>query len=676
VTVVAADEHVDARTTGSRPRVPTPPAPPSCASGQTLCSGSCCPSGQSCCNGTCCNGTCSNNICCAHGRAYCAGGCCEAGLVCCGAICCHDLDHCSPQGNHCCPADTEVCGEDCCGEGQTCCHGECCNGICYDEDRCCTSDRVFCEPTGECCAPGQQCCGAAGCCSGVCVGGGQVCCPAGTGEVCADACCDTATQECCTQADSSLNCITRGDCCPGPGGCCVNNTVGEVCAGDCCDLTTEACCTQSDGSLTCIPQGDCCPGLGGCCVNNEVGDVCGAFCCDIDTQDCCEGTDGTLSCIPQGDCCPGADGCCVSNAIGEVCGEFCCDPETQDCCEGIDGTLTCIDEGACCPGEGGCCVNTDCNGEEECAGTCNTATNSCVYPGSDTSCGDPTCSPGNEAVLTFACDGEGACETVSEDCSPYFCANAECEDSCDEGTDCLAGVCNADNTCCPPEDSCFASTGSEVCCPDDPENPGIGCCPAGDGCCECFVGSATGGTEPFCCEAPTFEVCRSADGDFTRDTCINLARYRCVNNQVVIREYVCDNNVVCGTPCCGGAGSTQGPGGTCCPAGTECSAGTCRAVDRPCTTLSDGSTSGCESGEVCTAHVACDENNENCGPSPTGTCCPAHRWYENPFTPDELGRIIECCPADEAAGEGCGGFQPVCHAVPDVHCTSRYSFGR
>jgi hypothetical protein len=392
-------------------------------------------------------------------------------------------------------------------------------------------------------------------------------------------------------------------------------------------------------------------------VNNTVGEVCGQFCCDTATEDCCEGTDGTFTCIPLGDCCPGLGGCCVNNAIGEGCGAFCCDIETQRCCTGTDGTLTCI-------AEGDCCADADCVGEGDCAGTCNTTSNRCEYPDATRSCGDPACSPGNEAALTFVCDGTGACKTVSEDCSPYLCAAAACPTTCSEGTQCIGNVCNEDNTCCPPEDSCF----DEFCCPDDPADPGVGCCPAGDGCCQCFNDSRSG---PFCCgEGGSTVLCRHPEGNPADDTCISTNYYTCVAGSVELKTTVCDNDIVCNVPCCGSTnplgGPNQGPGGTCCGAGLECSAGECVAVNRPCTRTNESTACNTAAGEIC----ATGEGQE-------GTCCPAHRSYRNQFAEAATGIVPywECCSSGEAAGPSVGG-DPFCHGVPDLTATSNKSWGR
>ncbi|CAN5890624.1 hypothetical protein BH24CHL4_BH24CHL4_04460 [soil metagenome] len=616
---IVAARTAGARTTDSRIRIPTPAPPVSCATGAPPCSGACCLEGQPCCNGACCEGSCTNGACCPSGSVECAGGCCETGAVCCGTICCQDAGHCSPRGTHCCSPATEVCGEDCCGPDQTCCDGECCDGFCYGEELCCPTGRIFCEATGVCCEAGQQCCGAAGCCWGDCVGGGQLCCPDANGEVCADACCDLATQGCCLGTDSSL---------------------------------------------TCINKGECCPGAGGCCVNNGVGDVCGEFCCDTTTEECCTGTDGSQSCIALGECCPGPGECCVNNSVGEVCGELCCDIATQVCCTGIDNSRSCIDLGSCCPGSGGCCLDSDCAGEGVCGGSCNLNAHACEYPGQEVQCGAPDCSPELEAALYLVCDGAGSCVMLSEACSPFRCIAGQCPESCSDGFQCLSDVCSDDNTCCSVEESCIG----EYCCPAIPDQPGHGCCP-GSGCCECFLDRSQ---QPFCCEGQ-FEICPSADGDWTRDICLNTTRYYCVANRQVIREYVCDNDVVCATPCCGGTDLNKGPGGACCASGTECHAGECITTGGPCQTLSDGTVVGCVAGEACTTESECTAD-EGC--ATIGVCCPGHRAAVNPFYQAPWGDVILCCDAAEESGEGCGGFQPYCRAVPDVHCTSRYSFSR
>jgi hypothetical protein len=315
---------------------------------------------------------------------------------------------------------------------------------------------------------------------------------------------------------------------------------------------------------------------------------------------------------------------------------------------------------------GGCCSDATCSGHDGCAGTC--VANRCEYPGTDMSCGDSVCSAGGAAVLTYACDGAGQCVELSETCAPYLCSEGACTTTCTENTECASGLCHESETCCPAEDVC-AFSDTPFCCPEDPQDPGRSCCPASSGCCQCFVDSRNG---PFCCGQGAGSLCRHPSGDPSQDTCILGTYFACIEGKPEIVTHVCDSNVICDVPCCGGSLVNQGPGGTCCPEGTECSSGVCRDIGRACALSTDpteanaGHSDDCLTGEICaTAGGA------------TGTCCPQHRGYRNTLAESSgaPSPYWECCDVREATGPSVGG-DPFCHQVPDFTATHNKSWSR
>jgi len=105
--------------------------------------------------------------CCPSNQSVCGGTCCLPGESCCG-------DQCLPVGASCangtiCWAPSHVCGGECCPPFNRCCNGQCCKSpyqICDPTTGACTNAPrrpSFCragwtECLGQCCPPGKQCC--------------------------------------------------------------------------------------------------------------------------------------------------------------------------------------------------------------------------------------------------------------------------------------------------------------------------------------------------------------------------------------------------------------------------------------------------------------------------------------------------------------------------------------
>jgi len=295
---------------------------------------SCCPAGDTVCNGDCCTG---QEICttgplpvcalptttsttttttttpgpttttttgpCPPGQFFCPGSgpgpdaCCTE--PCCGDVCCTD------EGTLCC-------------FGQTCQLGDCCNvSTCvelgYGDSGClsCARDQDTGATSCVVAETGLSCGSGLFCCEGDCTSGphcgGLVCCFGG----------DCAEGECCT----AIDCVNLGygdnqACvsCTNTHTCVVENTNGEVCginpdavccSGFCTAGTTCSATTTTLEPPICLSLGDvcgdnlpfCCPGEGVCSPPDN------GRCCIPDTQPCPPNPDDCCgACTPNGTC--------------------------------------------------------------------------------------------------------------------------------------------------------------------------------------------------------------------------------------------------------------------------------------------------------------------------------------------------------------------------------------
>jgi hypothetical protein len=450
---------------------------------------------------------------------------------------------------------------------------------------------------------------------------------------------------------------------PPPPPACPDGT--EICDGDCCALG-ESCCGG-----TCCPgvchQDVCCSGdaqpcAGGCCDPGTV--CCGSVCC-ADPSLC---SASGARCCPVGtavcgeDCCASADQCCGGECCPGVCiGDGVCCPAGHRDCRDPDGVLRCVPVDACCRGADACCSDDDCGGEGVCRGTCQPSSRQCEFPDETTFCVESHCSPDQSTVVSSSCDGTGQCVSRDQVCAPYRCESGSCVEACESPADCLSNVCSQDGTCCALADVCLDTS----CCPFDPENPGVSCCDNGS-CCECYSDRFG---NPFCCSGSPYDICRSPDGDISKDQCYSTVRFACRAGALVMNEYLCEGDVVCNRPCCGPGGDLPGVG-WCCEEGTECSRGTCVPENRQCRILRSGEISGCNTGERCTTNRIC-ESWEAC--LAEGFCCPGHRWFSPAM--EEGIDLIFCCGDNEENHQSCDG-NPFCRLVPDTTCTAIYSFSR
>ena len=230
---------------------------------------------------------------------------------------------------------------------------------------------------------------------------------------------------------------------------------GSICGGQCdgalrdgCVYPTSVCrsasCDASSHTATleasCDGQGNC-PALQTRPCAPYVCDAAGVRCAgDCTTSaDCTDGHDCSAGvCVPtlaQGEACGGDDQCSTGHCVDGVCCDRACDGQCEACdIEGSVGTCSLVSSGQPLGGRPACA------GRGTCQGQCDGTSVTCVYPGSDVTCGDAFCANGKE-VHAATCDGQGACGSPTEtDCGLYVCGVSECLTSCESDDDCVSGA--------------------------------------------------------------------------------------------------------------------------------------------------------------------------------------------------------------------------------------------
>lgn len=286
----------------------------------------------------------------------------------------------------------------------------------------------------------------------------------------------------------------------------------------------------------------------------------------------CQGSGATCGYCQFGQCAPSVAQPCedrVCPRSGQCCPEEkrCPDPESPS-------GFICVDENACCPDE------------RRCASGCVSRKACCPED-------RPQCGPCGEICV----DGTWRC-SAQKPCAAGVCvAQDEC---CPEEWECLDGSCVAPDECCPNERRC--PNGSCV-------SPGL-CCPGQTG------------------QTPCGDDCCEAD-----ETCLENPGgppwiWRCCPNELNIGGWCCDGaRTVCGP---------SGPDRQCCQEGTECCEGrNCYSPERqdccngkgwpkdlgpwaPC-----GDANCCRGDyEQCCHGFCCPQNAICCS---DGHCCPNNR---------------------------------------------------
>jgi hypothetical protein len=176
----------------------------------------------------------------------------------------------------------------------------------------------------------------------------------------------------------------------------------------------------------------------------------------------------------------------------------------------------------------------------------------------------------------------------------------------------------------------------------------------------------------FCCgDSHGSALCVSLTGDPSLDACYRSSHHACVAGVLEVVTQVCDGDVICDVPCCGGVTATAGPGGVCCgqidtgegTVDTWCSSGACVPRDEACTTDDD-----------CSGTQRCATRDNSPG---NGSCCPPHRFYENDQATASLGfPYYDCCAENEENLPSYSGGHPWCRRVPDFEETSNKTWTR
>lgn len=330
-----------------------------------------------------------------------------------------------PDGGVVCSTNTD------CNDGNPCTADECRTG------GVCRSTPIVGPGCGL--PNGQPCTRDSDCVSGSCVDG--VCCDSGCAGQCEACNLEGALGTC-----SPVTGAPRGE----RPACATDET---VCGGSC-DGTTRDACAYPDAATICR-EGSCadgvavaqagCNGAGACppemrmeCAPYLCGATSCAGECTNDDQ-CALGTfcAGGL-CLPElpnGEPCERARQCGSDQCVDGVCCESACEGQCEACdVAGSEGTCapvmgaphgarpTCASDGSEC---GGSCDGTDRDG--------------CAYPSPATTCGEATCVAG-VATTEGSCNGAGSCnDGDTTTCDPYVCGDRSCLETCDDGSDCVAG---------------------------------------------------------------------------------------------------------------------------------------------------------------------------------------------------------------------------------------------
>jgi hypothetical protein len=285
-----------------------------------------------------------------------------------------------------------------------------CNGIPNDGCDCLDGDVRACGTDTGNCQQGTQACAAQvwGACDGE-IARQQFDSCATTGD---DADCDGS-------ANSGCLCIgsqTRpcNDC--GTQTCNPNARTFDQCVGDpsltqCVGNILTTCNASGSFVTTACPFG-CQRGGAACAASCPPGQKpCNNSC--VPNAQCCGGCSGNTPVCENGACVArrNGEGCSVSNECASgICRDgFCCNSACTGQCESC----------ASATNRGTCVAVTAprfaCEGSGICGGRCDGFNRaSCVYPGSTTSCGVPSCT--GDSVTTQVCGGSGTCTTSLQSC--------------------------------------------------------------------------------------------------------------------------------------------------------------------------------------------------------------------------------------------------------------------
>jgi hypothetical protein len=462
-----------------------------------------------------------------------------------------------------------------------------------------------------------------------------------------------------------------------------------LCPDDLREAESHVC--QSASCVNAIAQAEIACGLGGDGSCPVVADMpCIAYQCDDAGVACRTDCDDSTHCqtdfycddntckprIDPGQSCTDESECSASNPY--CVDGLCCDSPCEGQCESCNqaesaGTCTVIPAGDQPSGDREDCAadGTSCDGY--CDGV---ERQSCVYPGSETTCQDAACdSQTNAATEAAVCDGEGACDVgPAVDCTPYICGATQCrgdcvaDSDCDSAAYCRAGVCTPkidDGGSCNRTAQCQSGfCVDDVCCDARCDGQCEACNQAGsEGQCSAVTGAPVGdraacngsgdcagscdGTLRGACSYPGLEVqCREAscDGAVAVLTAQCDGGGSCPAAQTVECEFDCEGTICAGDACTIDAN---------CPQGEHCLAGTCVPTGGPgaqCSDAGDCASGFCTDGVCCES--ACLGQCEACDVSGSeGSCVPA------PSGDAPHGSRAACTSDGSVCGGSCDGSQ-------------------
>ncbi|RYE92362.1 MAG: kelch repeat-containing protein, partial [Myxococcales bacterium] len=484
-------------------------------------------------------------------------------------------------------------------------------------------------------AVGQPCAGPGDCQSLQCVDG--VCCATACDGVC-EACVGARTGG----ADGTCAPVIAGqdpdDECAGqePASCGRVGTCDG--AGQCARFAAGTLC----GAATCaagVGNERRCDGAGAC---QEKVSACAPYRCkdptacatDCDTDEACDAAAHCTAkqCVDDlatGSACTRAAECTSGQCVDGVCCESACQGACVACAQALtqDGSP----DGQCRPARSGLdphgtCVESpvaSCGRNGLCDGL-----GGCAFYPAGTSCQSAACASDGAGLRSerHECDGAGTCAALPQPCGLFGCSGGDCRTTCADDTDCLdtafcqGGACVArreaeQEQSCAAGNQCLSGFCVDGFCCNTPCQGSCEACdaPGARGSCVAVAGEPHGGRDA-CPEAPAGQPCqqRVCDGA-TRASCAGF-----VGPAVTCREPSCAQAVATPEGRCDGQGA--------CPeaAGTRCEPFVCRGT--ACLTLAPGcpagdpTCAGCTGDADCRPSFRCDLASRDCIPRTVALC--------------------------------------------------------
>ena len=422
-------------------------------------------------------------------------------------------------------------------------------------------------------------------------------------------------------------------------------------------------CDDSGQCVGCLTPADCGGSDTFCqtitCINN----VCGVDntpggtplpAADQSDNDCqevqCDGAGGTQAVADDADL-PLDDG---NDCTEDICAmgmeQHPDEPVNTTCSSG--GGVVCDGAGTCV----GCNTNNQCSGATQ----CNVAVCSNNFCTTQPSAAGTPCSDGFFCTATDTCNGAGACVGAGNPC-PGPDADGDCSETCNEASD-MCNLADPAGTVC--DDGLFCTT-NDVCDESGTCTGGGSPCPGPDGDADC-VESCDEGTDS--CTAPDFGGSTCNDGLFctVTDTCNGAGV--CLgtgspcpgpDGDANCSESCDDVFNTCGAPDPVGAACSDG---LFCTATDTCNAaGLCEGVGDPCVNVGDGDSNCSE---------ACDEGANSCSaPDPTGSACNDGLFCTVTDTCNATGTCVGSGTPCNQAGDGDGNCSESCNEAAD-NCTA------